>query len=608
MNPYLKPSTIFLALLISSLAVNSISAQPFYVQINGPSTYCIPGQTSMSVTPAGGVSFRWFAYPAYPWGLPYTTSPVFYSPPTGMWICEVTTSSGVYATNVVMIQTTDPYITSPGGTAACTPSTVLLQDNASSVYAMSMYNTYQWRRDGVNIPGANGYTYQASTSGVYTLQISIGCGSAVSNPIAVTISSPIPSSTTITVSGPTTFCQGGSVNLSVPAIANSYQWKRNGINISGAASNSYNASIGGSYTCTLSSNCGSHTTAAVTVTVNPIPSVSITPGGPTTFCQGNSVLLSATTGAGYSYQWYRDGSSISGAVSANYSANQSGSYHVSVSAGGCTGTSSAIMVTVNPLPLVSFSGLSTSYICQSPAVTLTGNPAGGSFSGPGIIGNQFNPSALPIGGPYSITYSYSDMNGCTNSVSGTTSVISGYNCLTPQNLTVNSLASTSVSFSWNYSSANSFQVRYRKVGAATYTIKTFAATACQNNYTLTGLKKNTNYEMSVRSNCSSGASAYSNTVTFKTPAARLAGTEQEFRIYPNPVSDWLNFELYSEKPVKGEIKIVDMIGRIVFQSTPEWNDQGTYKVNLDHLPDGIYIMQIQFDDESYTRRIVKSIR
>ena len=42
--------------------------------------------------------------------------------------------------------------------------------------------------------------------------------------------------------------------------------------------------------------------ASQSVTVNPLPVVSITPSGPTTFCSGNSVVLDA--GAGFaSYSW-----------------------------------------------------------------------------------------------------------------------------------------------------------------------------------------------------------------------------------------------------------------------------------------------------------------
>ena len=61
------------------------------------------------------------------------------------------------------------------------------------------------------------------------------------------ISDDIIINTTIAASGPLTFCQGGSVILSVqPAF--SYQWKKNGVNIAGATSPNYTATKTGNYT------------------------------------------------------------------------------------------------------------------------------------------------------------------------------------------------------------------------------------------------------------------------------------------------------------------------------------------------------------------------
>ena len=44
---------------------------------------------------------------------------------------------------------------------------------------------------------------------------------------------------------------------------------------------------------------------------------------------------------------------------------------------------------------------------------MTGDPAGGTFSGAGISGNDFDPAAAGPG-THDITYTYTDGNGCTN--------------------------------------------------------------------------------------------------------------------------------------------------------------------------------------------------
>lgn len=74
-------------------------------------------------------------------------------------------------------------------------------------------------------------------------------------------------------------------------------------------------------------------------------------------------------------------------------------------------------VQVNPLPVVEFAGLASTYCSNSSMVTLTGIPAGGVFSGSGIVGDYFDPAAVGVGGPYTITYTYTNTSGCTSSQS-----------------------------------------------------------------------------------------------------------------------------------------------------------------------------------------------
>ena len=90
---------------------------------------------------------------------------------------------------------------------------------------------------------------------------------------------------------------------------------------------------------------------------------------------------------------------------------------------GLSFTTAEKAIVVNPLPTVGFTGLAPSYCENAPSVTLTGSPAGGEFTGAGIIpGNLFNPGTAGAGGPYTITYSYTDANGCSNSSSQTVTV------------------------------------------------------------------------------------------------------------------------------------------------------------------------------------------
>src|SRR5437762_7955735 len=117
-----------------------------------------------------------------------------------------------------------------------------------------------------------------------------------------------PATPTITPDGSTTFCTGGSVNLTSTS-ATSYQWFKDGSPI--ATTQSINVTIAGSYTVQVTNANGcSATSTATVVTINANPATpTITPSGATTFCSGGSVTLTSSSAS--NNQWFRDGTPIS---------------------------------------------------------------------------------------------------------------------------------------------------------------------------------------------------------------------------------------------------------------------------------------------------------
>ncbi|MEO5572244.1 MAG: LamG-like jellyroll fold domain-containing protein [Bacteroidia bacterium] len=231
----------------------------------------------------------------------------------------------------------NPVITSTGG-AVCAGQNPTLSTALVSGY------TYQWRVNASNIPGATSNTHVATAAGNYQCQATaFGC-SAFSNGINLISGAP---TAAITAGGPTTFCTPNSVGLGAnTGTLLTYQWKLNGTNIAGATLSGYSAFTAGNYSCVVANNCGSSTSNVIIVTVNQTPTSTISAGGPTLFCTGGSVTLTANSGTGYTFQWKKNGTAITGATSQSYAANQSGSYTVSVTSGSCTGNSGAISVTV----------------------------------------------------------------------------------------------------------------------------------------------------------------------------------------------------------------------------------------------------------------------
>lgn len=91
---------------------------------------------------------------------------------------------------------------------------------------------------------------------------------------------------------------------------------------------------------------------------------------------------------------------------------------------GCT-DSTIQNVTINPLPVVSFTGLDPKYCDYDAATALVGTPAGGTgvFSGNGIAGNNFDPS-LAVIGTNVVTFTYTNPStGCVNFTSTPTLVV-----------------------------------------------------------------------------------------------------------------------------------------------------------------------------------------
>lgn len=157
-----------------------------------------------------------------------------------------------------------------------------------------------------------------------------------------------PETIAISASGPTTFCQGGSVNLNATYSGATVQWKKDGTDILGATSSTYTVNQKGTYTATTTGDCGSATSSEIVVTVQKNPIAGIIAGGPTTFCSGGSVVLTANAGAGLSYQWYKGATPIAGATGINYTATLAGNYRCQVTkvSTGCSKLSTTITVSV----------------------------------------------------------------------------------------------------------------------------------------------------------------------------------------------------------------------------------------------------------------------
>ncbi|WP_018342880.1 T9SS type A sorting domain-containing protein [Cytophaga aurantiaca] len=101
-----------------------------------------------------------------------------------------------------------------------------------------------------------------------------------------------------------------------------------------------------------------------------------------------------------------------------------GSYIITYAAtdNGCPG-SDTVHILVKPIPSVTFFGLPNSCCSADQEILLTGFPAGGTFSGSGIVNTTFfNPTNAGVGTNKSVTYTYTN-NGCQGSYTQQTTIL-----------------------------------------------------------------------------------------------------------------------------------------------------------------------------------------
>ncbi len=157
----------------------------------------------------------------------------------------------------------------------------------------------------------------------------------------------------------------------------------------------------------------------------------------------------------------------------------------------CT-NSATTTLTVYAEPTISLSVGSASSCISETSVSLTGSPANGSYSGTGVTGNTFNPSAAGVG-THTITYSYTDGGGCSNSTTEditvhalpTVSVTLPDTdvCVSETSVSFSGGSPTGGSYSFNGTTITTFDPSTAGVGTHTITYTYTDGNGCENTAT-----------------------------------------------------------------------------------------------------------------------------
>ncbi|MDR1679509.1 MAG: Ig-like domain-containing protein [Prevotellaceae bacterium] len=299
---------------------------------------------------------------------------------------------------VVSLKATTQIIDQPVGGALCTGSNLRLSVEATGEGILS----YQWKHDGNPITGASNANYnisnaQLADAGNYTVDVSDACGITVSSSVAVVTIKAATAISTQPVGG--AICSGDGLPISVVATGEApltYQWKKNGLNITGAMSATYTAFEAGTYSVDVTGACGTAVPSDnAVVTLNAETKINTQPQGGA-ICAGDNLTLNVDAGGQgtLTYEWRLNGAAAPGVNNtASYTATAAGSYTVVVTgACGASVTSAPAVVTLKAATVINIQPVGGA-ICAG-----SGLPMSVVATGEGTLNYQWKLDGANVGG------------------------------------------------------------------------------------------------------------------------------------------------------------------------------------------------------------------
>lgn len=397
----------------STVVVNVSSSINASISPAGPVSFCMGDDIVLQAGNTPGYSYQWYWNSGVISGS--TSHDMTVTQGGDYYVAVSIDGTSCSANSSTVSVTVNPVpvsgITTADSTTFCEGDAALLQGQTGAGYS------YQWFRDNQALSGGTNVQWAAVSSGSYNLVTFIGSCSDTSSAISIS-ARPSPDAT-ISFIGDTVFCIGGQVNLSVPACGVCvYQWKKNFIDIVAANDVDLDISESGNYRVEIRDtvNACASLSREVFVDVHMLPNVIISAGGTSSICSGDSLSLSVPFDSSYTYEWYKNGILQAGKISSFIVVLDSGDYTVTVNDAVCSAQSIPYSVALKSTPNVSVVAIPDTMCIFNSSIPLSGTPSGGIFSGDGVTGNSFDPAAAGTG-QHSISYSYTDTNGCTGQVS-----------------------------------------------------------------------------------------------------------------------------------------------------------------------------------------------
>jgi len=434
--------------LLNPKAIATVSATPTNTTCglnNGSAT----ANLSLTCSIPGTISYSWS-----PGGQNTQTATNL---ATGTYTCTMSFGCGASYQAVVNIGASGPPVISVSPATICNGGNATLTASGVTSYAWSTGATTA----SINVTPGSTTTYTVNGS-------SGGC--AASPQTAVVTVNPNPS---VSINpSPASICPGGNVTLN-GAGANTYVWS------TGSAANSINVSPGSTttYSVTGTDGNGCKGTNTVTVTVNPLPTISITPPSPG-ICPGGEVLL---TGSGaVTYAWN------TGQTTDTLTVGPASTTTYTLTGTDANGCSNNTTVTVNVGAVVVTASAAPPAVCSGSSTTITASGAANYSWSTGATTAVINVSPT-----VATTYSVIGSSGSCNSTATVTVNVNPTPTITASSIsatvcpgdTTSAFANISggtPSYSYAWSSGQTTATA-SGLGAGTYTVTVTDANTCASN-------------------------------------------------------------------------------------------------------------------------------
>ncbi|XOV66225.1 MAG: T9SS type A sorting domain-containing protein [Fluviicola sp.] len=243
------------------------------------------------------------------------------------------------------------------------------------------------------------------------------------------------------------------------------------------------------------------------------------------------------------------------------------------------GSDNGSNLVINALPTVTQAPFSD--VCSTGGVVnlVGGSPSGGSYSGTGTSGTQFDPSVSGVGS-FPLTYTYTDGNGCSNSavenitvIQGPTVTLSAFNdvCDTDAFFTLTGGNPSNGTYSGPGVTGGVFDPAAAGVGTHTIT-----------------------YSFTDGNGCDGTANE---TITVNDCANLNEESLISFEISPNPTNN--TFQIVSQSVID-HVSLLDMSGRVIKEF-----DGSTAEFSVQELPSGVYMVRVSSQGMILDQRLMK---